>query len=275
MDTSVFNKKYAEYWSNTIEKSVDGLKVPGLDLQAKYLSVISNYFEGYEDPLQILDVGCCHGRNFELLKMLNGQVHGIDISQDIIQMASEKQYTSLKTAGMEDIPYPDNYFDFLYVWAVFDLVKHTKALIEANRVMKIGAKILLTGKSANYFSDDTAALVAERNAKLKQFPHKFIDVNQLVSELPSLGYEVLNLYKFPRRGDLAENTSIDSSEQYYEFILILEKRNQPLNNAPKNFAYEFSYTAHNLSQSNGFGDVLGFFEQTDFISTIQNSVSGE
>jgi SAM-dependent methyltransferase len=71
---------------------------------------------------KICDVGCGDGRNLVLLKKLGFDVHGIEITEEIIERASN----NLKNAGIygftlkvgvnDKIPYGDDSFDYLLSW---------------------------------------------------------------------------------------------------------------------------------------------------------------
>ncbi|GAA0857201.1 class I SAM-dependent methyltransferase [Aliiglaciecola litoralis] len=257
--SNYFAKDYLNYWDDAVKKSIDGLPIAGDAVQQLYLKKA-----GIKKTHRILDVGCGSGRNYQVLADFSSQVFGIDVSYDYLNKAKHSPYVALIKAGLEDTKFPADYFDFLFVWAVFDLVEQTAALIEANRVLNIGGKILLTAKNVNYSMDDRPALVAERNAKLKKFPHRFTDANKLCAVLGDLGFEVIDLIKFPRRGDLGKNSCDASSTSFYEFILIAQKISIPAKGSVPDISQEFSNTALQMSSDNHFTDVLSFFESTCF-----------
>ncbi|MCL2409096.1 MAG: class I SAM-dependent methyltransferase [Oscillospiraceae bacterium] len=92
-----------------------------------------------KDNYSVLDVACGNGT---LLAALSKKAaisgHGIDISSEMIKAASAK-YSNLefKTAGCEDIPYPDTKFDVITVCASFHHFPDVSACAkEAERLLK-------------------------------------------------------------------------------------------------------------------------------------------
>lgn len=254
-----FAKDYLNYWDGAIKKSIDGLPIAGEAVQHFYLSRT-----GLKNVGRILDVGCGSGRNYQVLAELSSQVYGIDVSYDCLDRAKNSPYVALVKGGLEDTKFPSKYFDLLFVWAVFDLVDQTRSLIEANRVLNIGGKILLTAKNTSYSKDDQPALLAERNAKLKRFPHSFTDARKLCSVMGLAGFKVIELIKFPKRGDLGKNASDMEATCFYEFILIAEKISDTVQNRLPDISQEFSNTALQVSSAEDSIDVLSFFESTYF-----------
>ena len=95
-------------------------------------------------------------------------VTGIDFSKEIIEVAREscqEKNISFYLSPGEDLPLPDESFDAVVCFATFDGMYQTKAHLEMNRVCRVGAKVLITGKNADYSDDDTAALEAELGAR--------------------------------------------------------------------------------------------------------------
>ena len=67
---------------------------------------------------KLLDLGFGDCRNMPLLKNCNFQIHGVEISDEIIQMANEKLtqleiLAELKRGANAAIPYENEYFDYL------------------------------------------------------------------------------------------------------------------------------------------------------------------
>jgi ubiquinone/menaquinone biosynthesis C-methylase UbiE len=102
---------------------------------------------------RVLDVGCGTGWASRIVaKMIpNGEVVGIDFAEGMVQKA--KQLTSkdkasshgnlsFKIADVEDIPYPDDYFDCAICIESFSWYpKPAAALREMKRVLKPGGKL--------------------------------------------------------------------------------------------------------------------------------------
>lgn len=65
---------------------------------------------------KILDVGCGKGfLLYDFTKVVPGlELHGIDISQYAIDNAKEEIKDCLQVGNATSLPFPDNYFDFVY-----------------------------------------------------------------------------------------------------------------------------------------------------------------
>jgi SAM-dependent methyltransferase len=90
---------------------------------------------------KVLDIGC--GKGFLLYEMLllepGLEIHGIDISPYAIENAKEEIKDRLQVANAIQLPFPDNYFDFVFsITTLHNLHNYDldKALREMERVGK-------------------------------------------------------------------------------------------------------------------------------------------
>ena len=179
MNNKIFNKDYNQYWKKSIEETlVDGTKVPGDEIIYKLIESLN--INAHES---VLDLGCGFGRLFPNLIKFTKKVYGIDIDMSMVNDASNYEYISLHQSTAEETRYPDKFFDKVVSLGVFDVVNQEQAISELNRILRVGGVCMFTGKNINYYEDDTVAFIAERNAKLKQFPNKFTDVKLFISNL--------------------------------------------------------------------------------------------
>src|SRR3989338_9237719 len=100
-----------------------------------------------------LDAGCGGGRYLVALSRLEArEVRGIDISAKAIQLANERlrardleSIAKAQAASFLEIPYPDNYFDYVVSSGV---IHHTpdpkRGFNEIVRVLKPGGKLFLS-----------------------------------------------------------------------------------------------------------------------------------
>ena len=147
---------------------------------------------------------------------------------------------------------------------VFDVVEQEKGLIELNRILKVGGVCGFTGKNSDYLDDDQLAFVAERNAKLKDFPNHFTDIKKLINEIDQYGFSIKELYVCEKRGDFGEGKLIKINptkcSKFYEYFIVLKKE-QSITNLPDiKFAYEYSKTAKRKYESSNENDILIFFK---------------
>ena len=262
MGKNIFNKEYNKYWKKRVENSIDGSKVPGEEIVSNLISwlEISN-----EDTL--LDMGCGYGRIFEELNKYTSYIWGIDIDISMVNDASLFPYHSLHQAGAENTNFPNNYFDRIIALGVFDVVEQEKAILELGRILKTGGICMFTGKNIDYFDNDEAAFIAERNAKLKDFPNHFTDVNLLIDKISEYGFSCERLIVFPKRGDFGENRKIfvqsDKVNQFYEYCIYLKKERDIDVSPSIKIASEFSNTAYRKYKSSNCKTIIDFFKTTD------------
>lgn len=259
-----FNEDYTNYWLSAVEKSIDGTKIAGP-------SEIRNYFKGI--PIKrsdyVLDLGCSYGRNYELLSNYSSHIFGIDPERSALQKAQQFGYQELLEGSAEYTNMPNNFFDFIFSWAVFDVVNQEESLQEANRILKVGGSLLFTGKNDDYHLDDELAFIAEKNAFLKGFPNRFTNLSEMVKGLPRFGFNLNHLYLFPRRGDMGlgvfeEHTgNISSTFVGYEYLILCSKTKEI--SSMQHLTYgkldsETSRTANYLARLSGFSDCRQYFK---------------
>lgn len=90
---------------------------------------------------KILDVGCGKGfLLYDFTKVVPGlELHGIDVSEYAIENAKEEIKDRLQVGNATSLPYPDNYFDFVFsITTLHNLHCYDldKALREIERVSK-------------------------------------------------------------------------------------------------------------------------------------------
>lgn len=129
-----------DFMANTI-----GIKVlhPGGYQATDKLCSISTLKNDYK----VLDLACGTGTtSFHISEKYNCNTTGIDISENLINIANNRlRQTKLQSkiifevADALELPYPDNYFDFVIAQAFFILIDNKeKAISEIYRVLKPG-----------------------------------------------------------------------------------------------------------------------------------------
>jgi SAM-dependent methyltransferase len=97
---------------------------------------------------KILDLGCGDGRNMPLLKNCGLEIHGVEITQEIVDMVNGSLANigidaDLRVGSNTNIPFEDNYFDYLLASASCYYCDNNgtfeENLEEISRVMKPGA----------------------------------------------------------------------------------------------------------------------------------------
>lgn len=113
------------------------------------LEFIKNYAKNDD---KILDYGCGNGRLLELIGDKNIEYRGVDISQKLIDTASQKYENNRrkfqKISGFDTLPFPDNYFNIVYSIAVFQHIPSGKLRLkiakELYRVLMPDGIIIVT-----------------------------------------------------------------------------------------------------------------------------------
>jgi len=258
-----FGLKYHEYWGKAVNKSLDGTVIPGLEVCDYYVNLL-----GIQPGERLLDLGCSYGRLFPVFVNYTKQVFGVDVDLEVVNEAIKQPYVTAIVGQAEKVAFPSNYFDHVVAWGVFDIVNQLECLKETNRILKPGGKFLFTAKGAHYPESDQLAFVAERNAKLKNFPNRFIDLGVLIQALPSLGFTIDKKFHFYKRGDLGLNQPLSDpgqiqSNSFYEFAAILKKVSEPSEDVITEWWSEYSATAKAKAQREALGtDVLRYFRES-------------
>lgn len=111
-------------------------------------SYISKLIDGAikeKHGMKILDLGCGTGTYFFDLRNKNNEVFGIDFSSTAINAAKDKGYVELVQGSITELPYPENYFDFIFCTEVLEhVLDYKKGIEEINRVLKPNGRLLLT-----------------------------------------------------------------------------------------------------------------------------------
>ncbi len=181
----------------------------------------------------MLDVGCGFGRSLPYLSFSAKKVVGVDISQEMIKEAekltSSCSNITLQISESEDMDIEDSSIDKVICFAAFDAMYQKKALIEFNRICKIGGMILLTGKNDSFMCDDKEAKLAELGARRKNHPNFFTDVNLLMKSMHLFGFKVEFEEYYLKRGDFSTDRILKNMPEYfYEYMLLLRKASNPI-----------------------------------------------
>jgi SAM-dependent methyltransferase len=94
------------------------------------------------DGGKVLDIGCASGDflGYLLEQGSDFEAHGIDAFSDSVGDTR----IQFKKSVLTDAGYPDNYFDCVMAWAVFEHLHHPKQYFEeVSRVLKPGKELLI------------------------------------------------------------------------------------------------------------------------------------
>jgi ubiquinone/menaquinone biosynthesis C-methylase UbiE len=177
----------------------------------------------------VLELGCGFGRSIPYLASKAWNISAIDISEEMIRSAKSNysklfQLVNFCVAEAEHLPYDGESFNKIVCYAVFDALYQKEALVEMNRVLKNGGKLLITGKNDNYLDEDEGAFIAEVNARSKGHPNYCTNVKLLLDKIAWFGFSICTSRFFLLRGDENANKYVNSlPENFYTYLLILKK----------------------------------------------------
>ena len=104
-------------------------------------------FGGIQTGMKALDVGCGTGNLAEqLLKLMNLEIIGIDISLPMLEVAREKSLEVIYAdVANNRLPFRESYFDIITATYVIHQISNLELLFsECHRVLKDGTLVLLT-----------------------------------------------------------------------------------------------------------------------------------
>ena len=223
-----WNNTYVQYWKEKVnEANTDnGIYINKGDIKTGSDNVIQYLINELKISAGtcVLDVGCGFCRTYPLLNK-HCDYFGCDISEDMIAEA-KKQHPELSSkltvCEAETLPYSTNYFDYIICFGVYACYQES-ALMEMLRVLKIGGKLIITGKNSSYKLDDEKAYIAEIRAREKNHPNYFTDVKAMLAAIKSITKIISEKY-FIYRGDFSEYKYTDSiPDSFYEYALIIQK----------------------------------------------------
>jgi len=107
--------------------------------------IVGRFITSYchEKNPNILDVGCGTGKNMDALQK-QGDVWGIDISQEALLYCKKRGLTQIKKGSAENIPFDSEIFDVVCALDVLEHVDDISAVKEIKRIIKNNGYIIIT-----------------------------------------------------------------------------------------------------------------------------------
>ena len=246
-----FWNNYVSYWERKVDEANHDNNAADKTVDDKLLLKFYDRLEVTCDE-KILDYGCGSGRLYALYRQKNEMrvqgYYGLDVSGVCLEYAAHRYpELQLKENLIEfdgiNIPFPENSFDKIMCFSVFDAVRQEKVLSELLRVLKPGGRCLITGKNSRYFADDEEAYVAEVNARKKEHPNSFTNVKEMEKQLIGHGAEIYETCYFLKRRDFALDQYVTQRpDTFYQWALVLGKTKNYQNVPYAPFSDRFSET---------------------------------
>ena len=129
---------------NLLHKKAESLGLPSFVFgagQEKRLEMVKKHFDFAGKD--VLDVGCGVGEYAAKFAELGARVWGVDVDRANLA-AARKLIKNVNLAAAENLPFPKESFDLVFLHEVLEHVEDDKkALKEAARVLKPGGKIII------------------------------------------------------------------------------------------------------------------------------------
>jgi len=152
-------------------------------LRAKldFINVLLNKVN-FDKTTKILDIGVGIGQDLEVINKF-GCVYAIDIDKKTLDLVPEHMVFEKILADATNIPYPDNFFDMVVSFDVFEHIKDdSKTLSEIYRVLKKDGVLIFTVPAFNFlFSNHDSYLGHYRRYNKKMIKKLLVNFNCLTN----------------------------------------------------------------------------------------------
>ena len=121
--------------------------------------------------LKILNIGAGTGVDLEIMNQF-GNIYVIDVNKKALDLIPSNLYHEKKVCDATALPYPNDFFDIVCSFDVFEHIKNDKkAVLEAHRVLKKQGHLLLMVPAFNFLfsAHDKALLHYRRYSKKKLY----------------------------------------------------------------------------------------------------------
>jgi ubiquinone/menaquinone biosynthesis C-methylase UbiE len=118
------------------------------DFHSNTIKHVKDYLHLDKKLNNVLDVACGTGLSTKALLEIATNVYGTDISQEMLNLALQRDKIHYAIAPAEQQPFPDNYFDLITVSSGVHWFDIDKFLLETNRILKSKSWLVLY---ENYF----------------------------------------------------------------------------------------------------------------------------
>ena len=121
--------------------------------------------------LKILNIGSGTGVDLEIMNRF-GNIYIIDVNKKALDLIPSNLYSEKKVCDATALPYPNDFFDIVCSFDVFEHIKNDKkAVLEAHRVLKKKGLLLLMVPAFNFLfsAHDKALLHYRRYSKKKLY----------------------------------------------------------------------------------------------------------
>ncbi len=191
-------------------------------------------FKDIPEGGKVLDLGCGNGRFYEFLKEKNIEYVGIDKAEKLIEKARKKYpEADFRMADALDLPFENNYFDFVISIAVFHHMPSEKIrlkfLNEARRVLKSGGKLklsvwdLLSTDKRIYLRNPKEKLTGKIGIRDILLPWKN-DKGEVATERYYHAFKKKELEKLAEKAELKNIEVFEKGEKHKSTLFLFAKK---------------------------------------------------
>jgi ubiquinone/menaquinone biosynthesis C-methylase UbiE len=155
-----------------------------------------------EEDIRLLDVGCGDATVISCLK--RGNLFGLDISHNILEMATDDPRLRLIQAYSEKMPFRRSVFDVVVCLEVLEHVEDPKSVLrEIRRIVKPGGRVLISIPVASYWRIINFRLRGRPETYLDELEHiteysrirlkRFTSVKRFLTQIESAGFIVVSV----------------------------------------------------------------------------------
>ena len=161
------------------------------DVRASDLALIQCLVQEFlsRPDARVLDVGCGTGNHTDLLqKLTQVQVYGVEPSEGMLEKARQKNaHIIFKTGGADNIPFDDDFFDFIFMTDVIHHVPNIKAMFaEIWRVLKPGGKGCIVTQSHQQIEDRPIAQYFPGTVRVDKA--RYPDIPEIIAAASARGF---------------------------------------------------------------------------------------
>lgn len=191
-----------------ISRVYDDVRHADIELINSFLREID-----FDKEIRVLDVGCGTGNHTDLLqKVTKGEVYGVEPSEGMLGKAKAKESKVVFKQGYADeLPFEDEYFDFVYMTDVIHHVPDIEAMFaEIKRVLKEGGQVCIVTQSHQQIENRPIMKYFPGTARvdIKRYPR----IDEIIVKAEGQGL------KYNKKTILYEDEMMELDEGYLELV---------------------------------------------------------
>ncbi len=191
-----------------ISRVYDDVRHADIELINSFLREID-----FDKEIRVLDVGCGTGNHTDLLqKVTKGEVYGVEPSEGMLGKAKAKESKVVFKQGYADeLPFEDEYFDFVYMTDVIHHVPDIEAMFaEIKRVLKEAGQVCIVTQSHQQIENRPIVKYFPGTARvdIKRYPR----IDEIIVKAEGQGL------KYNKKTILYEDEMMELDEGYLELV---------------------------------------------------------